>query len=90
MPAPGDGNSPSLTDLDVDTLAWQFLHSRYARETLPAWPLDQRLSGFLRSSDLARIADDGDLFTIVLDRVMSYVSIASRRTRRSEDVAGGR
>lgn len=82
-------NSRSLTDLDVDALAWEFLRSRYARDTWPAWPLDQRLNGFLHESSLARLADNGDLFNILLERVMSYVSIASRSSRPGEQ-AGDR
>lgn len=86
----GGGDSLSLTDPDVDVLAWEFLRSRYAGEMSPAWPLDQRLSGFLRWSGFPRIADDGDLFNIVLDRVMSYISIAPRRSPSNQQVTGRR
>lgn len=89
MPALGD-DQPSLTDLDVDALAWEFLRSRYASDTWPAWPLDQRLNGFLRWSGLTRIADDGDFFNVLLDHVMDYVSIAPRNSGPGEQATGGR
>lgn len=68
------GNPPLLTDSDVDTLAWGFLHSRYVGTTYAGWSLDRRLDTFLRRRGLTRVADDGDLSNIVLDRIMAYRS----------------
>lgn len=70
---------PMLTDSDVDELAWQFLHSRYAEDAYADWPLDQRLDGFLRRRGLVRLADDGDAYDLVLSRVMSYIGVLRRR-----------
>jgi hypothetical protein len=69
-----DGDPPSLTDSDADTLAWQFLNSDYVGDTYLRSSLDQRLSSFLRRRGLVRVADDGDLFNILLDRVMANIS----------------
>ena len=71
-------NPPLLTDSDVDRLAWEFLRSRYVGPIYADWSPDRRLDTFLRRRGLPRVADDGDLSNIVLDRVMGYVSIASR------------
>ncbi|MDI3315320.1 MAG: hypothetical protein QJR12_13940 [Mycobacterium sp.] len=68
------GDSPLLTDADIDALAWQFLHSDYASEGYLRSSLDQRLGNFLRRRDLVRVADDGDVFAILLDRVMAGIS----------------
>jgi hypothetical protein len=68
------GNPPLLTDSDVDTLAWEFLHSRYVGTTYADWSLDRRLHTFLRRRGLTRVADDGDLCNIVLNRIMAYRS----------------
>jgi hypothetical protein len=68
------GDPPSLTDSDVDALAWQFLNSDYVGEMYLRSSLDQRLSNFLRRRGLVRVADDGDLFSILLDRVMAGIS----------------
>ena len=68
------GNPPLLTDSDVDTLAWGFLHSRYVGTIYAGWSLDRRLDAFLRRRGLTRVADDGDLSNIVLDRIMAYRS----------------
>ena len=65
---------PLLTDPDVDALTWQFLNSDYADDVYADWPLDRRLEGFLRRQGLTRIADAGDLYSIILERVMTYIS----------------
>jgi hypothetical protein len=72
------GNPPLLTDSDVDTLAWEFLRSRYVGPIYADWSPDRRLDTFLRRRGLARVADDGDLSNIVLDRIMGYVGIVPR------------
>ena len=69
------GGPASLTDSDVDTLAREFLRSPYVGPIYADWSPDRRLDTFLRRRDLARVADDGDLSNIVLDRIMSYVHI---------------
>jgi hypothetical protein len=70
------GGPASLTDSDVDTLAREFLRSPYVGPIYADWSPDRRLDTFLRRRDLARVADDGDLSNIVLDRIMAYVHIA--------------
>jgi hypothetical protein len=78
---------PFLAEPDFDGLAWQFLHSDYAGAMYAQWPLDRRLEGFLHYRGLTRVADDGDLYNMVLDRVMTHISTAtvrdSARTRTS-------
>ena len=65
-------NPPLVSDRDVDQFAWQFLNSDYVDDIHANWPLERRLEGFLRNRGLARLADDGDVCTIILDRVMTY------------------
>jgi hypothetical protein len=67
-----------LTDSDVDALAWQFTNSAYAGHTYAAWPLDRRLEGFLSHRGLFSIAEDGDAFGYVLDRVMACIASSDR------------
>jgi len=71
-----------LTDSDVDGLAWQFTDSTYADDTYADWPLDRRLEGFLRQRGLFGIAEDGDAFGLVLERVMVCISALSRSVPR--------
>lgn len=68
-----DDGQPLLTDSGVDTLAWEFLSSHYVGTSYAAWPLERRLDSFLRRRGLTRVADDGDVFNLVLDRTMGYV-----------------
>jgi hypothetical protein len=78
------GSDPPLsTDSDVDALAKQFLNSDYVGDAYARWSLDKRLQNFLRRNGLARIADDGDLYNMVFDRVMTGISDRSRRGNES-------
>lgn len=73
------GNPPLLlTDSDVDALAREFLGSRYLGPIYADWSPDRRLDTFLRRRGLSRVADDGDLSMVVLDRIMVHVSVAPR------------
>lgn len=67
-----------LTDSDVDAIAREFLRSRYLGSLYAGWSPDRRLDAFLRRSGYARVADDGDLSGIVLDRIMAQVSVGHR------------
>jgi hypothetical protein len=68
------GNPPLLlTDSDVDGLACEFLRSHYFGPTYAGWSPDRRFDIFLRRRGLSRVADDGDLSNIVLDRIMAHV-----------------
>ncbi|WP_425488876.1 hypothetical protein [Mycobacterium vicinigordonae] len=68
--------SMQLTDADVDALACKFLSSPYADQAVYAsWSLDRRLEGFLCRRDLSRLAEDGDAFRLILERVMSYIGL---------------
>jgi hypothetical protein len=67
-----------LTDSDVDDLAREFVRSRYLGPIYADWSPDRRLDTFLRRRGLPRVADDGDLSRMVLDRIMAQVSVAPR------------
>ena len=75
-----------LTDDEVDSLAWKFLQCDYAGTRYMDWSLDERLTGFLRREGLRRVADDGDTYAALLDRVMTYIPLlgngAGRRRNR--------
>lgn len=77
------GNPPLLlTDSDVDDLASEFLGSHYLGPTYADWSPDRRLDSFLRRRGLARVADDGDLSSTVLHRIMAHAGRASHSRRR--------
>ncbi|OJZ72840.1 hypothetical protein BRW65_15140 [Mycobacterium paraffinicum] len=78
MPSTTDG-CPSITDADVDELAFEFLHSPYAGDTYVDWCLDQRLDGFLRHRGLVRLTQDGDAYGLLLNRVMAYMGELRRK-----------
>ena len=71
------GAPASITDSDVDTLACEFLQSPYVGPIYADWSPDRRLDVFLRRRGLARVADDGDLTNIVLNRIMACVHVVT-------------
>ncbi len=77
-------NPPSLTDSDVDALAWEFLNSAYADDTYASWSLERRLDGFLRRSEFAGISQDGDACDLVLSRVMAHIGAVSHPALSSQ------
>ncbi len=77
--APPVGDSPLVVDSDAVELAWQFLRSPYAEDIYADWPLDRRLDGFLRHRGLVRLAEDGDAYDLILDRVMTRIGTVHRR-----------
>jgi hypothetical protein len=68
------------TDTDVDTLVSEFLTSDYVSDEYLNWQLDRRIERFLQHRGLGQLADDGDSFNFILDRVMSHVSHRSAAT----------
>ena len=84
------GRPRAVSDLDVDVLAWQFLHSEYAGHEYAGWPLHQRLDGFLRRAGHGRLADSGDVCNSIVDGVMTHISAALRQRGRREPQHGGR
>lgn len=73
------GDSSTVTDHDVDSLACRFLSSAYADRAYIDWTLDRRLEGFLRRQGLACLVEDGDAYDLVLNRVMVRIGDASCR-----------
>ena len=84
----GGGDPPLVTDPDLDALTWQFLNSDYVADEYANWPLDRRLDGFLRNRGLGRLADNGDICNIILDRVMTYISVVPRPHGQRVGVGG--
>lgn len=71
--------APSESDLvltdpdDVDRLVRRFLNSPYCSDDYAVWPFDRRLEGFLKHRGLGTLADNGDAFAIICERVMAYI-----------------
>ncbi len=72
------GDPPSVTDTDVHALTWEFVNSGYCGDEYANWPIDCRLDGFLRRRGLSRHADNGDTCNVIIDLVMTHISVASR------------
>jgi hypothetical protein len=55
------------------------LKSPYADSAYIDWTLDRRLEGFLHRCGLDWLAEDGDAYDLVLERVMVHIGNASRQ-----------
>jgi hypothetical protein len=60
-----------MADRDVATLVWQFLNADHPADG----PLDRRLDALFGTTRLARHAD---IYNIILDRVVTYMSVLPR------------
>lgn len=62
----------------LTTIAWQFLCSQYTGANYWNWPLDKRLDAFLRHHHRGDIINNGNVYSAVLELVMSNLSRARR------------
>ena len=67
------GGGPS-----VDECALAFLGSEFAGSRYLDWPIDRRLEAYLRHTGQTRLADAGDTFDLLLERVMLNFARARR------------
>ena len=84
------GPNETLTDGDIDSLVWKFLKSDYVSDQYTNWPLDRRLEGFLQHIRLGHVADNGDQFNIILDRVMVFAGYQANHRRDVDRTPGAR
>lgn len=77
----GRAGSAPLTDTEVDRLVRRFLNSPYSSDDYADWPFDRRLERFLKHGGLGNLADNGDAFAIICERVMTFVSRQRARGR---------
>ncbi len=73
---PAAGHSP-----DLDDCALAFLGSEFAGTRYLDWPIERRLEGYLRHSGQTRLADTGEKFEQLLERVMLNFARARREGR---------
>ncbi len=68
----------AASDINIDTIAWQFLCSRYTGREYWDWPLDRRIDAYLRFTGHADLLRDGAAYGTLLDRVMANIARARR------------
>ncbi|OOK63386.1 hypothetical protein BZL29_8539 [Mycobacterium kansasii] len=79
-----------MTDSDLDALAMQFLDSAYADYKIFRVAAGSADRGFLLRRGLVRLAEDGDAYGLILDRVMAYLGqriVEVRHRRQSRRTA---
>lgn len=68
----------AASDIKIDTIAWQFLCSRYTGREYWDWPLERRIDAYLRHIGHADLLRDGAAYGTLLDRVMANIARARR------------
>lgn len=68
----------AASDIDVDTVAWHFLCSRYTGRDYWDWPLERRIEAYLRHIGHAELLRDGAAYSTLIDRVMANIARARR------------
>jgi hypothetical protein len=63
-------------DTELEAMAWGFLGSPYASNRFVEWPIDRRLYAYLQHQGLSSVADDGNRYAALLERVMANISFA--------------
>lgn len=71
--APGFAVAP-----EPDVCALGFLGSEFSGHSYIDWPIERRLEAYLRHMGLADLADDGEGFGALLERVMVNFATARR------------
>ncbi len=68
----------AASDINIDTIAWQFLCSRYTGREYWDWQLERRIDAYLRHIGHADLLRDGAAYSTLLDRVMANIARARR------------
>ena len=66
------------TQFDLDRSALEFLGSEFTDPVYCRWTIERRLEVFLRHRGMTELADDGEGFEALLERVMVHFATARR------------
>ena len=66
------------TQFDLDRSALEFLGSEFTDPVYCRWTIERRLEVFLRHRGMTELADDGEGFEALLERVMVNFATARR------------
>jgi hypothetical protein len=67
---------PSVSEDDLDAIAWMFLRSEFANEDYASWPLERRVEAYLRRRGPQNVLDHGSAYDALVERVMANVGRA--------------
>lgn len=65
-------------NIDIDTIAWQFLGSPYSGRDYWGWPLERRIEAYLRNIGHAELLRNGAAYGALIERVMANIARARR------------
>lgn len=63
----------SMSERDIEDIAWGFLRSEFTHPVYADWTLDRRIDTYLSHRGLARAVDDANAYGRVTERIMANV-----------------
>jgi hypothetical protein len=69
----------ALTDQELDSIAWNFLGSKFAGRIYANWSIERRVDAYLLHLGMADVVSDGSVYNALLERVMANVGRALRK-----------
>lgn len=69
---------PSMSESDLDAIAWDFLGSEFTGLAYANWPIERRIGAYLTHRGMAHLHNSGDAHAAVLHRVLANVGAALR------------
>jgi hypothetical protein len=67
-----------LTERELEALAWGFLGSEFAGLVYADWTIERRIDAYLARQGMAHVANNGDTYQVVLQRVFANIGPARR------------
>ncbi|WP_174522716.1 hypothetical protein [Mycobacterium lehmannii] len=67
-----------LCEVDLDTIAWEFLGSEFTGLTYADWPIERRVNAFLAHRGMTDLRDNGDACVAVMQHLLANVGAALR------------
>lgn len=67
-----------LSEVDLDTIAWEFLGSEFTGLIYADWPIERRVDAYLAHRGMTGLLNDGDADVAIVQHVLANIGAAMR------------